>query len=120
MHNISKMSRYVKSYNVRTKWMDEGIDYEPVYNKKFSRTKIRSYREEVKNFYDKEIPKVGSIYTCLTVLLIDFVIYFLRKDENYYPQVSLKEYKYIVKKVTIHFINNLQFFSDDSDKSNKK
>ena len=30
MHNISKMSRYVKSYNVRTKWMDEGIDYEPV------------------------------------------------------------------------------------------
>ena len=37
------------------------------------------------------MPKVGSNYICLAVILIDFV---LIKDENYYyPQVFLKESK---------------------------
>ena len=37
-----------------------------------------------------EMTKVGSNYDCLAVILIDFV---LETDENYYPQVSLKECK---------------------------
>ena len=40
------------------------------------------------------MPKVGSNYTCLAVILINFV---LMKDENYYLQVFLKESKYIEK-----------------------
>ena len=46
-------------------------------------------------FYDKEIPKVVSNYTCLAVISLDSI---LKKDENYYPQVFLKECKYIEKK----------------------
>ena len=36
----------------------------------------------------KEMPKVGSNYTCLAVILFDFV---LKKDERYYRPVFLKE-----------------------------
>ena len=58
--------------------------------KKFLKTKIRSYGQEATDFHDKEVPKVGSNYTCLTVILIDFV---LKKDEYYYLQVFLNIFK---------------------------
>ena len=40
------------------------------------------------------MPKVGSNHTCLPVTSLDSA---LKKDENYYPQVFLKECKYIQK-----------------------
>ena len=36
------------------------FDSEPVYNKTFLKNKIKSYGDEVTDFYDKEIPKVKS------------------------------------------------------------
>ena len=53
-------------------------------------------------------------YTCLAVISLDST---LKKDGNYYPQVFLKECKYIEKKVATHMSNNLSDFSysDDSD-----
>ena len=59
--------------------------------KHFKYNKIKSYNDQVTDFHDKEVPKVGSNYACLAVMLIDFV---LKKDENYYPQKFLKECKY--------------------------
>ena len=41
----------------------------PVYNKNFLKTKIKSHK--VTDFYDKEIPKVDSDYTCLAVISLD-------------------------------------------------
>ena len=41
------------------------------------------------------MPKIDSNYPCLAIISIDFV---LKKDEIYYPQVFLKEFKYIEKK----------------------
>ena len=38
----------------------------------------------------------------------------LKKDGNYYPQVFLKEYKYIEKNVVRHIHNNLSDFSSSS------
>ena len=45
----------------------------------------------------------------------------LKKDENYYLQVFLKEFKYIEKKVIRHINNNLSDFSssDESDDSDE-
>ena len=40
------------------------------------------------------MPKAGSNYIYLVVILVDFV---LKKDENYYPQVLLKECEDIEK-----------------------
>ena len=60
---------------------------EPVYNKKFLRTKIKSHGDEVTDFYDK-----GSNNTCLAVINLDSALY---KDGNYFLRVLLKECKYI-------------------------
>ena len=60
------------------------------------KNKIKSHGDEFTDFYEKKIPKVGSNHTCLAVISLDSA---LKKDENYYTQVFLKEWKYIEKKV---------------------
>ena len=52
----------------------------------FLETKIKSYGDEVTDFYDNEIPKVDSNYTCLSVISLDSAF---KKDKNYYLQVFL-------------------------------
>ena len=56
------------------------MGYKPVYNKEFSKTKIKSHGNEVRDSYDKKIPKVDSNPLDCP----------LKKDCNYYPQVLLK------------------------------
>ena len=60
---------------------------EPVYNKKFLKTEIKSHGNEVTDFYDKEIPKVDSNRACTAVINLNSAV---KKDENYYLQVFLK------------------------------
>ena len=50
--------------------------------------------DETTEFQDKEIFMVGSNHTCLAVISFDSD---LKKDENYYPQMFLKECKHIEK-----------------------
>ena len=66
------------------------------------KTKIKSHSDEIKYFLDKKIPKVDSNRTCLAAISLDSA---LTKDENYYQQVFLKDFKHIEKKVMRH-INN--------------
>ena len=73
---------------------------------------IKFYGKEVTDFYDKEIPKVDSNHTFLAVISLDYA---LNKVGNYYPQIFLKECKYVVKKVIGHIIDDLESSSDDSD-----
>ena len=124
-----KTSTYVKSYDGQTKCMYfliedndkkynstwdkvsadiKKIDSEPVYNKVFLKTKIKSHGDEVTDFYDKRIPKVDSNHTCLAVITLDSA---RKKNGNYYPQVFLKECKHIDKKVVRHINDNLSDFS---------
>ena len=60
-----------------------------------------------------------SNHTCLAVISLDSA---RKKDENHYPQVFLKECKYIEKKVVRHINDNLSgfFFSDESDESDEE
>ena len=80
------------------------------------KTNIKSHGEEVTDFYHKDIPKVDSNRTCLAVISLDSA---LKRDESYYPQVFLKECKYIEKKVARHMYDNLSYFSS-SDKSDEE
>ena len=50
---------------------------------------------------------------------MDFV---LKKDESYYPQVFLKQCKYVEKKIIRHIHDNLSDFSssDDDDESDEE
>ena len=62
------------------------LDSEPVYNKNFLKTKIKSHDDEVTDFYNKKIPKVDSNHTCLALFSLDSA---LKKDDNYNLQVFL-------------------------------
>ena len=63
------------------------FDCEPVYNKNFMETKIKSHSDEVTDFYDEKILKVDSNHTCLAVISSDSA---LKKGNNYYLQVHLR------------------------------
>ena len=60
------------------------------------KTKIKSHGDEVADFCDKKISKLDFNHTCLAEITLDSA---LKKDDNYYPKVFLKECKYIEKKV---------------------
>ena len=131
---LPKTSVYVKCYDGQTKWMHfliEDVDLlkkyntiwdkisadikrefesEPVYNKNFLKTKIKSNVDEVTDFYDKKIHKVESNHTCYAVISLDSA---LNKDGTYSLQVFLKECKCIDKNVIRQII-------DDSDESQEK
>ena len=51
------------------------------------KTKIKPHGDEVTDFCDKEIPKMDSNHTGLSVISLDSA---LKKDENYYPQIFKK------------------------------
>ena len=53
---------------------------------------------------------MGSNHTCSAVITFDSA---LKKYDNCYLQVFLKECKYIKKKVIIHINDNLSDFSSD-------
>ena len=62
--------------------MKKEFDSKPFQNKEFLKTKIKSHSDEVTDSYDKEIPKMGSNHTCLSLISLDSA---LKKDENCYP-----------------------------------
>ena len=64
---------------------------------------MKSHGDEFTDFYDKQIPKADSNHTFLAVISLDYA---LKKDNNYYLQVSLKEFKYIEKKIVRHIIED--------------
>ena len=50
------------------------VDSESVYNKKYLTTKIKSYEGKIStNFHGDKIPKEGSQYICLSVVLTDSI-----------------------------------------------
>ena len=59
---------------------------------------LKRITDEVTDFYDIGIPKVDCNHTCLAVISLDSA---LEKDEDYYPQVFLKECKFIEEKIDI-------------------
>ena len=61
--------------------------------------KIKSYGDEVTAFNDKEMSEVCSSDTCLAIITINSA---LKKDENYYPKVLLKECKYTEREKKSH------------------
>ena len=91
---------------------------------KYLKAKIKSYTRKINTSPQNNIiPKEGSQFICLSVILINSVF---RSEENYYPQVFLEEYKYVVeekkpeKKMPEFITDNIEISSvsdrEDSDK----
>ena len=85
---LPKTSAYVKNYSEQTKQkyfsiedndlleeyhtfqdkvsadMEKEFDSDPVYNKNYLKTKIKSHGNEVTDFYDKRFTQLDSNHTC--------------------------------------------------------
>ena len=81
------------------------------------KTKIKFHGDEVADFYDKKVSKVNSNHTCLAVISLHSA---LKRDENYYRQVFLKECKYLEKDIIRHINGNLSDFSSSSSESDEE
>ena len=76
---------------------------------KYLKAKIKSYNGKINtNFHDNKIPKEGSQFICLSVILVDSVF---RTGKNCYPPVFLEECKHVVKEKKIH-----KYIIDDIDR----
>ena len=58
------------------------------------KTKVKSHGDEVTDFYVKKTSEVDYNHTCWEVTILDSA---LKKDENHYPQIFLKEYNILKK-----------------------
>ena len=71
------------------------FDKETVYSKEYLKTKIKSHDDQVRDFYDKEVPNLDPNHTCLAVAGLDFV---LKNDESYISKSFLKSVNILRKK----------------------
>ena len=85
----TKIEKLMKiDFNTKTTY---GNDY------KYIKTKIKTYEDSITtNFYNKKwskkIPEEKIPHKCLSVIILDSIIY---AYEKYYPQVFLEECKYV-------------------------
>ena len=66
------------------------------------------------NFQGKEVPKEGSSYKCLSLIILDSII---KVGKKYYPQVFLEECKHIKRKNKMmnYTKDDIEITSSDED-----
>ena len=86
---------------------------------KYIKTKIKTHKDSIiTNFYNEKIPEETVPYKCLSIIILESVLY---TYEKYYPQTFLEECKYMRENVkTKNYIDmELESESDsDSDSDN--
>ena len=93
--NDELLEKYNEIWDKFSKVMKNKFDSVPVYDDKYLETKIKFFEEKLNtNFHDHKAPKEGSQYICLSVNLVDSIF---RLGKKYYPQLFLKEFKYVIK-----------------------
>ena len=100
-------SAYVKIYESKILWTYFSIENDD----------LSKNGDKVKDFCNRKIPKLDSNGSCLAVISLDSS---LKKDDNYYPQVFLKECTCSEKKVVRHIDDNLSDFSYSSNESDEE
>ena len=85
IRKFSIAKKYNEIWDKVSKVIKKAFDSEPVYKYKYLKAKIKSYEGKINtNFNGNKVPKEGSQYICLLVIMIDFD---LRTGKSYYPQV---------------------------------
>ena len=102
-----------------------GIDFEgkASYNDKYINTKIKTYNDNITtNFYNKtgfkEVPEEKVPHKCLSIIILDSVIY---AYEKYHPQIFLEECKYMKENIKSKNYIDMELESEsdsDSDSDN--
>ena len=84
--------------------------------KKILVNQSKTYGDNVRSFYGKEMQKAGCNYTYLAVLTIDCLY---KANKNYYLKIFLRECKYIETKVITYFMDDEIFSADDFNESHE-
>ena len=72
--NNELLENYNEIWDKVSKVIKKGFDSEFVYNDKYLKTKVEPYEGKINtNFHDDKVPREGSQYICLSVILIDSV-----------------------------------------------
>ena len=87
----------------------------PVYDETYIKAKVRGFDGTIKaNISGDGVPKENMHYTCIACITIDSVMIM---DKKNYPQVSLEECKYRVKKIQMPRFINAKLKSDSESDS---
>ena len=109
--DIQLLKNYNKIWKKIEKLMKIDFNTKTTYgdDDKYIKTRIKTYKDSIiTNFYDKtgfkEVPEEKIPHECLSIIIIDSVLYAYKK---YYPQTFLEECKYVQTNVkTKNCINN--------------
>ena len=82
---LENLEKYNEIWEKAKNSIKKESDSEPVCNKKYLKARITSHNKKINtNIHSNEIPKEGSQFICLSVILIDS---FFGTGKNYYPQL---------------------------------
>ena len=99
--------------------MSIDFDRKPVYGNddKYIKTKIKTYKDSITtNFHNKKVPKEEIPYKCLSIIMLDSVLY---AYEEYHLQTFLGECKYAQEKIkTKNYIDEELKSEPDDDTDN--
>ena len=81
---------------------------------KYIKTKIKTYKDSITtNFYNKngseKIPEEKVPHKCLSIIILDSVIYAF---EKYHPQIFLEECKYVKENIKTRNYNDKELKSE--------
>ena len=103
--DIQLLKSYNKIWNKIEKLMKIDFNTKTTYSDddKYIKTKTKTYKDSIStNFYkkngSKKIPEEKVPHKCLSIIILDSIIY---AYEKYYPQVFLEECKYVKEKIKI-------------------
>ena len=98
MSFLIKDEKFLEKYNEileKVKFIQKEFGSFPACNEKYISIKIKYCNGKINTtFHKNKIPKEGSEYVRLSVILLDSVY---KKDRNFYPQVFSEECKYVIK-----------------------
>ena len=81
-----------------------------VYDEKYIKTKVREFNGVIKtNFLNDKVPREGVHYAYIACITINSV---MRMEKKNYPQVSLEECKYKIKKIKMPNLANTELESE--------
>ena len=121
--NNEFLGRYTTIWGKINDLINKKFDSDPVYNKKYINTKIRSYNNDNKtNFHDidnknNKLPEKNKPYKCMSLISLDSII---KINKKYFPQTRLQAcvYELINMKVENIITNiNLDSSSESDNES---
>ena len=121
--DIQLLKTYNKIWKKNEKLMKIDFNTKTTYgdDDKFIKTRIKTYKDSITtNFYNKngskKIPEEKVPHKCLSIIILDSVIY---AYEKYHPQIFLEECKYMKENIkTKNYIDMELESESDSDSDN--